>query len=312
MLFFLCFSPTGLSGQGPRTPKASCTAAERPCAGPRGCACAKQGLESKRLLGDLCSLCPKHLVHPLLATFQDQNWPFFCTNFGKEFPSRNSCRGRPWNCPLCKLCAVPLALQNRAVSEGEKGEKCQERGSKRVTSQGCKKEKRTRENRSEKRLGMAMFKRTFAQTIWNNVSEYRMKKCGVLRQKGPENSPELATSIAMEFHCRTSCTFWKSLWGNFHFRALPQTFGSQDQCCRQSCADALTFGTCILEDFCADPPPTFGVPQRIPKLELQSIARSRCTETLFRKPKIGNHWEVFNAVGADWIYGTNLVFLFVS
>ena len=52
--------------------------------------------------------------------------------------------------PLSKLCAVSLALENRAFVEGEKGEKgAEKRGGRGVTSKGGKKEKRTHENRSE-------------------------------------------------------------------------------------------------------------------------------------------------------------------
>ena len=51
--------------------------------------------------------------------------------------------------PLSKLCAVPLALQNRALFERKKGRKgAEERGGRGVVSKGCKKEKGTRENRS--------------------------------------------------------------------------------------------------------------------------------------------------------------------
>ena len=59
--------------------------------------------------------------------FKRSVWPFFCANFRKEFPSRNFRKGPSWNCPFSKLCAVPLALQNRAFFEGEKREKCAER-----------------------------------------------------------------------------------------------------------------------------------------------------------------------------------------
>ena len=42
-------------------------------------------------------------------------------DFGKEFPSPTLQRGPCSNCPsLSKLCAVPLALQNRALFEGER------------------------------------------------------------------------------------------------------------------------------------------------------------------------------------------------
>ena len=52
--------------------------------------------------------------------------------------------------PLSKLCAVSLALQNRAFFEGEKGEKgAEKRGGRGVTSKGGKKEKRTHENTSD-------------------------------------------------------------------------------------------------------------------------------------------------------------------
>ena len=51
--------------------------------------------------------------------------------------------------PLSKLCAVSLALQNRACLRGEKGGKgAEKRGGRGATSKGGKKEKRTRENRS--------------------------------------------------------------------------------------------------------------------------------------------------------------------
>ena len=54
--------------------------------------------------------------------------------------------------PVSKLCAVPLALQNRALLEGEKkGRKgVDKRGGRGMASKGGRKEKRTRENRSEK------------------------------------------------------------------------------------------------------------------------------------------------------------------
>ena len=51
--------------------------------------------------------------------------------------------------PFSKLCAVPLPLQNRALSrekEGQKGAK--KRGGRGAASQRGKKEKRTREKRS--------------------------------------------------------------------------------------------------------------------------------------------------------------------
>ena len=48
---------------GPKAPKSSCTGAEE------SCTCAKQGFGgAKRLLRDLCSLGPKHFLHPLLTT----------------------------------------------------------------------------------------------------------------------------------------------------------------------------------------------------------------------------------------------------
>ena len=50
--------------------------------------------------------------------------------------------------PLSKLCAVPLALHNRALFEGEKMAKmCREKGRRRGCQQRGQKEKRTRENR---------------------------------------------------------------------------------------------------------------------------------------------------------------------
>ena len=55
--------------------------------------------------------------------------------------------------PLPKLCAVPLALQNRAFFEGREGAKgAEKRGGTRVASKGGKKEKRTRANRSAKEI----------------------------------------------------------------------------------------------------------------------------------------------------------------
>ena len=51
--------------------------------------------------------------------------------------------------PLSKLCAVPFALQNRALFEGEiRAKRCPEKGRKMGGQQRGKKEKRTRENRS--------------------------------------------------------------------------------------------------------------------------------------------------------------------
>ena len=68
---------------------------------------------------------------------------FFHADFGKEFPSRTLERSIP-ELPLSKLCAVPFALQNRALFEGEKmARKCAEkRGGRGVASKGGKKEKR--------------------------------------------------------------------------------------------------------------------------------------------------------------------------
>ena len=53
--------------------------------------------------------------------------------------------------PLSKICAVPFALQNRALFNGEpRAKRCPEKGRKRGgQEEGAKKEKRTRENRSE-------------------------------------------------------------------------------------------------------------------------------------------------------------------
>ena len=44
--------------------------------------------------------------------------------------------------------------------------------------------------RNQRRLGMAMFKRTFVQTIWNNVRAPGMKIWG-FKTIGPESSPGL-------------------------------------------------------------------------------------------------------------------------
>ena len=62
----------------------------------------------------------------------------FHADFGKEFPSRNLWRGPSWNCPSPSPCAVPFALQNKALFG---------RG---VANKGGKKERRMREDRSEK------------------------------------------------------------------------------------------------------------------------------------------------------------------
>ena len=52
--------------------------------------------------------------------------------------------------PISKLWSVPFSLQNRALFEGKKGRKgAEKRGGRGVASKGGKKEKRTRENRSE-------------------------------------------------------------------------------------------------------------------------------------------------------------------
>ena len=60
----------------------------------------------------------------------------FHTDFEKEFPSRISWRSI-LNLPLSKLYAVPFALQNRALFEGEKRAKtCRDKGRKRGGQQG--------------------------------------------------------------------------------------------------------------------------------------------------------------------------------
>ena len=46
-------------------------------------------------------------------------------------------------------------------------------------------------SRTPKKLGMPMFKRTFARTSWNNVREPQMKMWRFEKKKGPESSPEL-------------------------------------------------------------------------------------------------------------------------
>ena len=52
--------------------------------------------------------------------------------------------------PLSKLWAVPFALQNRALFEGEKRAKlCREKGRKRGGQERGQKGKRTRENRAD-------------------------------------------------------------------------------------------------------------------------------------------------------------------
>ena len=88
--------------------------------------------------------CPKS------QRFKSQRFlTFFHADFGKEFPSRNSCRGRSWNCPFPSSVLCPLLYRTEQFLRGEKGEKGVEKGGGRgVTSKGGKKEKRTRENRS--------------------------------------------------------------------------------------------------------------------------------------------------------------------
>ena len=69
--------------------------------------------------------------------------------------------------PLSKMRAVPFALQNRALFEGEKrAKKCPEKG---VASRGGKKEKRMREERSVK---------PFKSISLQSVSV--IPKCGIL------------------------------------------------------------------------------------------------------------------------------------
>ena len=68
---------------------------------------------------------------------------FFHADFGKEIPSRTLWRGRSWNCPSPKLCAVPFALQNRALFEGEQRVKrSREKGGKRGGQQRGRKGKK--------------------------------------------------------------------------------------------------------------------------------------------------------------------------
>ena len=57
-----------------------------------------------------------------------------------------------------------------------------------------------------KNLGMAKFKRTFAQTLRNILRAPHMKMRGFEAQKRQKVHPNFATNIAMEFHCHAVCT----------------------------------------------------------------------------------------------------------
>ena len=73
----------------------------------------------------------------------------FCADFGKEFPSRTLWKGPSWTCPIPSSVLCNLLYRIEHFSRGRKGQKGGERrGGRGVASQGGKKEKRTRENRS--------------------------------------------------------------------------------------------------------------------------------------------------------------------
>ena len=93
---------------------------------------------------------------PLPSKNARKNWPksrtttsvLFSRRFqeGVSFP--NFVERSILMLPLSKLCAVPFALQNRALFEREKkAKRCQEKG-KMVAGKGGKKEKKTCQSRS--------------------------------------------------------------------------------------------------------------------------------------------------------------------
>ena len=85
---------------------------------------------------------------------------FFYADFGKEFPSRTSWRGPSRMCPSPSSAQCPLLYRTEHFSMGRKGRKCAEkRGGRGVARKGGKKEKRTRENRSE------LIRQTFSPII---------------------------------------------------------------------------------------------------------------------------------------------------
>ena len=78
---------------------------------------------------------------------------FFYADFGKEFPCRTFWERSILRLPLSKLCAVPLALQNRALFEGRKGRKGAEKGRKRGGQQREQKGKQGRAKTGQKLKG---------------------------------------------------------------------------------------------------------------------------------------------------------------
>ena len=75
---------------------------------------------------------------------------FFHADFGKEFPSRTLWRDPSRNCPSPSSAVCPLLYRTDHFSRGENGENVPRKGEEDgVASKGGKKEKRTRENRSE-------------------------------------------------------------------------------------------------------------------------------------------------------------------
>ena len=86
------------------------------------------------------------------ADIRGQQWlsisDLFFRRFREEISFPRVVERSALKLPLYKLCVVPLAVQNRALFEGEKREKrCPEKGRKRGGQQRGQKGKRTRENR---------------------------------------------------------------------------------------------------------------------------------------------------------------------
>ena len=85
-----------------------------------------------------------------LCDFDLQILTFFHADFGKEFPSRTLWRGASRSCPSPSSALYPFLYRTEHFSRGRKGQKgAEKKGGRGVASKGGKKEKRTRENRSE-------------------------------------------------------------------------------------------------------------------------------------------------------------------
>ena len=63
--------------------------------------------------------------------------------------------------------------------------------------------------KDQKRMGMAIFKRTFARTAPDNL-RHRAWNCGVSKQKGHKVHPNFALNIAMEFQYHANPKPWTS------------------------------------------------------------------------------------------------------